>query len=149
MRVIPIEQRHRAAWDALYAGYAEFYRVAQTPQMRDAVWAWLHEPSHELCGLIAEDDAGRAVGLAHYRAFARPLRAVTGCFLDDLFVDPTMRGSGAAPAMLAALRALARERGWDVVRWITADDNHRARTLYDNHATRTWWVTYDMKPDAG
>jgi GNAT superfamily N-acetyltransferase len=148
MRVIPIEQRHRAAWDVLYAGYADHYRVAQTAAMRDTLWSWLHDPAHEVCGLIAEDAAGRALGLAHYRAFVRPLCSRTACFLDDLFVDPAARGSGAAPALLAALRALARERGWDVVRWITADDNHRARTLYDKHATRTWWVTYDMKPDA-
>lgn len=148
MRVIPVEQRHRAAWDVLFAGYAEFYRVAQTPAMRDTVWSWLHDPAHESSGLIAEDATGRAVGLAHYRPYARPLRASYGCFLDDLFVAPDARGSGAAPALLAELRRLAQRHGWDLVRWITADDNHRARTLYDKHATRTWWVTYDMPPDA-
>ncbi|NDG49480.1 MAG: GNAT family N-acetyltransferase, partial [Rhodospirillales bacterium] len=74
MPVLPIEPRHRAAWDRLYAGYAEFYRVEQSAQMRDIVWAWLHDPGHELGGLIAEDAAGQAVGLAHWRPYARPLR---------------------------------------------------------------------------
>ncbi len=32
------------------------------------------------------------------------------------------------------------------MRWITADDNHRARSKYDKHATRTSWITYDMAP---
>jgi GNAT superfamily N-acetyltransferase len=148
MPVLPIEPRHRAAWDRLYAGYAEFYRVEQSAQMRDIVWAWLHDPGHELGGLIAEDAAGQAVGLAHWRPYARPLRATTAMFLDDLFVDPAARGSGAAPGLLAALRGIARGRGWETIRWITADDNHRARTLYDKHATRTWWVTYDMAAGA-
>lgn len=89
---------------------------------------------------------GRLLGLAHYRPFARPLSATTGCFLDDLFVAPEHRGSGAADLLLGALRGLAAERGWSVVRWITADDNHRARSKYDQVATRTMWVTYDMAP---
>lgn len=89
---------------------------------------------------------GRLLGLAHYRPFARPLSATVGCFLDDLFVAPQHRGSGAADLLLGALRALAAERGWSVVRWITADDNHRARAKYDQVARRTMWVTYDMTP---
>jgi hypothetical protein len=32
-----------------------------------------------------------------------------------------------------------------VIRWITADDNYRARAVYDRVATRTKWVTYDLK----
>ena len=84
------------------------------------------------------------VGLAHYRPFARPLAATVGGYLDDLYVAPEARGSGAADALLARLREIAADRGWSVVRWITADDNHRARAKYDQVATRTMWVTYDM-----
>jgi hypothetical protein len=47
--------------------------------------------------LLVEDDIGYVVGLVHYRSFARPLSASTGCFLDDLFVDPTERGGDMAP----------------------------------------------------
>ena len=39
------------------------------------------------------------------------------------------------------------ERGWSIVRWTTADDNYRARAVYDELATRTTWITYDMTPD--
>lgn len=59
---------------------------------------------------------GALVGLAHYRPFARPLSATTGCFLDDLFVDPARRGSGAADLLLTELARLAAENGWSVVR---------------------------------
>lgn len=134
----------RERWRALYRGYADFYRVGQTEAAADTVWSWIRDPDHEVSCLLAEDDRGRVVGLAHYRPFARPLSASTGCFLDDLFVDPLERGSGAADALLGELRRLAAERGWSVVRWITADDNYRGRAKYDQHATRTTWVTYDM-----
>jgi GNAT superfamily N-acetyltransferase len=104
------------------------------------------DPDHGVNGLVAEDDTGRLVGLTHFRPFASPLRAVTNCFLDDLFVDPAARGSGAAEALIDGVAAVAREKGWTVVRWITAEDNYRARGLYDRKAKRTPWVTYDLAP---
>lgn len=134
----------RAAWDRLYAGYAGFYKVAQTPEMRDTVWGWLHDPAHGTEGLVAVVD-GAVVGIAHFRPYARPLSASVGGFLDDLFVDPDLRGSGAAAALLQALATEGRSRGWSVIRWITADDNYRARGLYDRLAEKTKWVTYDIK----
>ncbi|MBY0336084.1 MAG: GNAT family N-acetyltransferase [Acetobacteraceae bacterium] len=148
IRTAPLAPRHRADWERLYAGYAEFYRVTQTPAMRETVWGWIHDPAHEVNALVAEDGSGRAIGLAHWRRFARPLSASTGCFLDDLFVDPAHRGSGAAQALINALRAMAKREGWSVVRWITADDNYRGRAAYDRLAKRTLWITYDATPDA-
>ncbi|MBB5692010.1 GNAT family N-acetyltransferase [Muricoccus pecuniae] len=143
-RIVPLAERHREDWNRLYAGYAEFYGVAQTPEMRDRVWSWLHDPAHETNGLVAEDAEGRAVGLAHYRAFARPLSATTGGYLDDLFVDPQMRGRRVADALIEALAEEGRRRGWSVIRWITAESNSRARAVYDRVAKLTPWRTYDI-----
>jgi GNAT superfamily N-acetyltransferase len=136
------------AWRPLYAGYAEFYRVEQTEEMADRVWRWLHDSDHELEGLVAVDDADTPIGLAHFRAFARPLSATTGGFLDDLFVDPSHRGGGAADALLAQLRRIAAQRGWSTIRWITAEDNYRARAAYDRVAVKGRWITYDMAPES-
>lgn len=132
------------AWAQLYAGYAAFYKVSQTPQMRETVWGWLHDPAHQTEGLVAER-GGQLLGITHFRAFARPLSASTGGFLDDLFVGPEARGSGAAAALIAAVADVGRARGWTVIRWITADDNYRARQLYDKVAVKTAWATYDLK----
>ncbi|MGL6210431.1 MAG: GNAT family N-acetyltransferase [Paracoccaceae bacterium] len=134
----------RAAWDQLYAGYAAFYRVEQTDAMRDRVWGWLMDAAHGTEGLVAEGPGG-LVGLAHFRAFARPLSASVGGFLDDLFVDPAARGAGVVEALLEAVSETGRQRGWTVIRWITADDNYRARAVYDRLAERTKWVTYDIR----
>lgn len=135
---------HRGAWDALYKAYAAFYKVEQTQEMRDRVWSWIHDEAEEVECFLAFDEGGTPVGLAHYREFARPLRAARGGFLDDLFVDPNLRGSGAAQALIGAIAAEGRERGWTVIRWITRDDNYRARAAYDRLATRTDWLTYDI-----
>lgn len=141
--IVPAAAEHRADWNRLYAGYAEFYKVEQTPAMRDRVWSWLMDPAHEVKGLVAVDGAGRAVGLAHYRPFARPLRDGYGGFLDDLFVDPAMRGRRIADALIDALAGIGRQKGWGVIRWLTADNNYRGRGVYDRVATRTMWITYD------
>lgn len=137
---------HRPAWNRLYAAYAEFYRVKQTQQMRDRVWAWIHDEAEEVECFLATDGKGVPVAFAHFRGFARPLSATRGCFLDDLFVEPEARGGGAAQALMNALREEARRREWSVVRWITAEDNYRARAMYDDVAIKTTWLTYDMKP---
>lgn len=134
-----------SSWNALYVAYAEFYEVEQTQAMRDEVWSWLHDAQHEVNGLIAINDQGEAVGLAHYRAFARPLAASVGGYLDDLFVTPSARGQQAGEKLIEALTAIGKEKGWSVMRWITADDNYRARSVYDKLATRTPWLTYDFK----
>jgi GNAT superfamily N-acetyltransferase len=141
----PLRVDDRIDWERLYAGYAAFYRVDQTAAMRDTVWSWIFDPDHETEALVAADSNGRLVGLAHFRPFARPLSATTGGFLDDLFVDPAARGSGAASVLLDAVAAEGRKRGWSIIRWITAEDNYRARGLYDRKASKTHWLTYDIK----
>jgi GNAT superfamily N-acetyltransferase len=146
VQIRPVAPEDRPVWEMLYAGYAAFYKVNQTQAMRDTVWSWLMDAQHETKALVAVDAGGKVIGLAHYRPFARPLSATTGGFLDDLFVDPDARGSGAADALLAALAELGRQRGWSVIRWITAEDNYRARAVYDRKAERTKWLTYDLKP---
>jgi ribosomal protein S18 acetylase RimI-like enzyme len=141
----PIIPEDRAAWDTLYQGYAAFYGVAQTAAMRDTVWQWVHDTDHPVDGFVAAQADGTLVGLTHYRPFHSPLTAQARGFLDDLFVDPDARGTGAAQALIDAVAAEGRARGWALIRWITADDNYRARAVYDRMATRTPWITYDIK----
>lgn len=135
----------RQDWDRLYQGYAAFYKVTQTAAMRDTVWSWLMADSPRIHGRVAMDDSGRLMGLAHFRSFARPLSASTGGFLDDLFVDPEARGQNIAAALIEAVRSEAAAQGWSVLRWITAEDNRPGRAVYDRVATKTAWVTYDIK----
>ncbi|MGW6916101.1 N-acetyltransferase family protein [Kitasatospora sp. NPDC054939] len=136
-------------WRELFRGYTTFYRVPIADEKAELVWSWLTDPAHELECLLVRDADGTPVGLAHFRPFVRPLYGNVAGFLDDLFVSPEVRGGGAVDLLLARLREIGAERGWSTVRWITADDNHRARSKYDQVATRTMFVTYDMAPGAG
>lgn len=133
----------RDGWRRLYDGYATFYKREMTDRTADTVWGWITSESHELEAVIALLD-GAPVGLAHYRRMPSPLRGQDIGFLDDLFVLPEARGRGIGELLFAHLRGVARARGWGVVRWITADDNYRARALYDKLAKKTAWNLYEM-----
>lgn len=133
-------------WLDVYRFYAEHYEADLTDDGIATTWAWLMDADHPLTGIVAEDNA-RLVGLAHYRAMPSPLRGGNLGFLDDLIVAPKYRGSDAAKLLLGALKSVGKEQKWAKIRWITRDDNYRARTLYDKVATKTNWAMYEMDPD--
>jgi ribosomal protein S18 acetylase RimI-like enzyme len=139
-----LEQRDRAAWQQLYAGYGEFYQTPLSDEKADRVWAWLMDPNYEAFGLVAVDDNDSPIAIAHFRQFARLLADGIGIYLDDLFTAANARGTGAGTALIGRLEEIARERGAEVVRWITANDNFVGQKLYDRLASRTMWVTYDL-----
>ncbi len=141
--VRPLQPTDEAAWRLLFQGYANFYRRPSDDAHKTIVWGWLMNPGHELEGYLALVD-GKAVGLAHIRRMPSPLRGCDIGFLDDLFVDPDARGRCVGDAVLNWITELARARGWPVVRWITADDNYRARALYDRSARKTSWNLYEL-----
>ena len=141
--VRPVQSTDFTDWVRLYRGYADFYQVPMTQTVLDTVWAWLMDEDHEVEGLVAVHET-RLCGLAHIRRMPSPLRGVEIGFLDDLFVEPASRGNKVGEALFEALQALARQRGWSKIRWITADDNYRARALYDRVSNKTMWNTYEM-----
>ncbi len=142
--VDPPRSEDKETWRELYEGYQRFYKMPEDPQVGEAVWLWIHDPTHATECLLARDASGRAVGLAHFRDVPRPLSASTAGFLDDLFVAPDARGGGYAEALIAAVSAIGRERGWSWLRWFTAEDNYRARAFYDRVAYLSQWKTYQI-----
>lgn len=142
--VTRLNEADRAAWETLYHGYATFYKTSVTPAGLDAVWSWIFDQGEKFYALGARDEQGKLIGLMHYREMPSPLRGTKVGFLDDLFVTPEKRGSGAVDALFASLEEDARVHGWPLVRWITGDDNYRGRGVYDKLATRTMWITYQM-----
>jgi GNAT superfamily N-acetyltransferase len=131
-------------WRRLYDGYAKFYKREINDAIAGRVWVWVTaaEPHGPCEGRIARAADGRVVGLAHFRDMASPLRGAVAGFLDDLFVDPAFRGKKVGRLLLDEVAAIGRTRNWPFYRWLTADDNYRARTLYDQAAKRTMWITY-------
>lgn len=142
----PPSEADRGDWERLYRGYADFYQVPMNNRILASVWEWIFDPGRQFYCILARDAGGAGVGLMHYRAMLSPLRGTVAGFLDDLYVEPPARGGGVVNRLFEELESQARHHGWPVVRWITRDNNYRARSVYDRVATRTDWITYELTP---
>ena len=138
-----IQSKDKKQWENLYRGYADFYKVEMNAKILKTVWNWLHDKNHEVSGLVYEID-GYIVGIAHYRKMPSPLRGKDIGFLDDLFVEPKYRGKKIGEKILNELKKISKSKGWDLIRWITHDDNLRAKALYDRVAEKTKWDVYEL-----
>jgi len=139
-----VESRDHEAWARLFAAYGEFYETTFSADVLESTWSRLLDPAEGVSALVAEVD-GAVIGFAHYRSHPDTFTTGRDWFLDDLFVDPASRGSGAATALIERLKQFAAETGPGTLRWITAESNERAQRLYDRVATRTTWVTYEVR----
>ena len=134
----------RKDWEKLYYGYAEFYKVPINQEILDTVWSWIFDEQNQFYALIAKSVDGLSHGIMHYREMASPLRGTSVGFLDDLYVNPDSRGQGVVDALYQALIESAKSKGWPFVRWVTAENNYRARRVYDKIAEKTLWITYQL-----
>lgn len=133
-----------AAWRELWDGYLEFYDRPLHPEVTDATWSRLLGAGPMSC-LVAVD-GGQVVGFADYLLHPSTWSRADSCYLEDLFVAPAARGRGAGRALIEALAARARERGWRHVYWHTEGGNRAARALYDRFAPADGFVRYVLDP---
>ena len=138
-----IEIKDKEEWEKLYQGYADFYKVEINEEILNTVWNWLHDIKHELNGLVYEID-NHIVAIAHYRQMPSPLRGKNIGFLDDLYVHPDYRGRKIGEDIINKLNEISKERGWGLIRWITRNDNHSAKSLYDRIAKKSTWDVYEL-----
>ena len=79
--------------------------------------------------LLAEVD-GRCVGIALYFANYSTFRGRAGIHLEDLFVEPAMRGRGIGKGLLAAVARIAVDRGCPRYEWSVLDWNAPSIEFY-------------------
>ena len=138
-----IKLRDKEEWKDLYKGYADFYKVEMNEQILKIVWGWLHDKNHDVKGIVYEHE-NKIVGFAHYRRMPRPLRGKYIGFLDDIYVEPKQRGKKIGEKLIYELNEISKKNNWDLIRWITQDNNRRAKSLYDRVAKKTTWSLYEL-----
>ena len=139
-----IQIKDKDEWRELYQGYANFYQVEISKITLDTVWNWLLDQNHELSGLVYEIN-NKLVAIAHYRRMPSPLRGKDIGFLDDLYVHPDFRGRKIGEEIINKLNHISQEKGWGLIRWITRNDNHNAKSLYDRVANKSSWDVYELE----
>ena len=129
----------------LMRAYCDFYEVSPPDDALLALArALIADPEREGVQLVARND-GDAVGFATiYWSWATTIAARIG-IMNDLFVAPSARGTGAADVLIRACVEECRAHGAEELAWQTARDNARAQRVYDRvGATRSEWVDYSL-----
>ena len=131
----------------LMRGYADFYDVSPSDEALLALSrALIADPVHEGMQFLARDGGGRAIGFATVYWLWSTTGATRIGLMNDLFVAPEGRGSGAAEALIERCRVACRERGASKLTWRTAKDNARAQAVYDRvGGEREEWLDYSLK----
>lgn len=139
----PLHKDDEGEWRRLWTAYLAFYETVLPEEIFATTFARLtgEVSDGEYHGLIATLD-GKPVGLAHY-LFHRSCWTIGNvCYLQDLFADPDVRGSGIGRALIEGVYAKATEAGSPEVYWMTQEFNATARRLYDRIADKTPFIVY-------
>jgi GNAT superfamily N-acetyltransferase len=80
------------------------------------------------------------VGLVHFLYHRHCWKIENVCYLQDLFVSPALRGTGAGRKLIEAVYAAANAAGAPTVYWMTQDDTTIGRQLYDRVARVTNFI---------
>lgn len=136
----PLAAGDETAWRRLWSGYLDYYRTDLPSATTDAVFERLLNGAPHFA-FVAES-GGAVVGFVHALPHPSTWSLEGYCYLEDLYVDPTVRGTGAGRALVEAVYAEADARGLSRVYWNTETGNETARQLYDRLAKLTDFVQY-------
>ena len=142
IKIRPLHSSDRAEWGALWKAYLAFYETELEPEIYDTHFArMLGNDPQDFHGLVAELD-GKLIGLVHFVYHRHGWKIENTCYLQDLYVDPEIRGTGGGRALIEAVYAAADAAGCPSVYWMTQDFNSQARQLYDQIGQHTPFIKY-------
>jgi GNAT superfamily N-acetyltransferase len=142
VKIRPLELSDREAWNPLWQGYLSFYKADVSAEVTDTTWKRLLDPSEDMHALCAINPAGEMIGIVHFLYHRVTWSIENRCYLEDLFVSEIARCTGAGRALIEAVYKAADARGAGQVYWLTEDNNHAARKLYDALANKTPFIKY-------
>lgn len=140
--VRPLEAKDEKRWRELFDGYVRFYKAEVPAEIVDLTWLRLLRQDDNMVGLVAVEETGEPAGFAALVFHRSTWSPTYYCYLEDLFVDPALRGKGVGRALIEATFAEADRRGATRTYWATQRENAAARALYDRLAHLSEFVQY-------
>ena len=138
----PLRASDVADWRRLWTDYLTFYHSSVSEAVYASTFArLLGDDPHDFYGLVAEQ-GNTLVGLVHYVFHRHCWRIENTCYLQDLYADPAVRGTGIGRQLIEAVYQAADQAGAPAVYWLTQDGNRQARQLYDRIGQVTNFVKY-------
>jgi GNAT superfamily N-acetyltransferase len=138
-----IEEKDKSQWLKLWAGYLEFYKSTISPEQTELTWKRLINNELKMFGFVAESEEG-VIGFTHCLFRPSTWTETDYCYLEDLFVDPNIRGKGVGRALMEKVFDLAKEKKSKRIYWTTQEFNKTARVLYDSITPVSEFVQYRL-----
>jgi GNAT superfamily N-acetyltransferase len=138
-----IEEKDKSQWLKLWAGYLEFYKSTISIEQTELTWKRLINNELKMFGFVAESEDG-IIGFTHCLFRPSTWTDTDYCYLEDLFVDPNIRGKGVGRALMDKVVDLAKEKKSKRVYWTTQEFNKTARVLYDSITPVSEFVQYRL-----
>ena len=138
-----IEEKDKNQWLKLWAGYLEFYKSTISPEQTEITWKRLINNEQKMFGFVAESEEG-VIGFTHCLFRPSTWTETDYCYLEDLFVDPNIRGKGIGRALMNKVIECAIEMKSKRVYWTTQEFNETARILYDSITPVSEFVQYRL-----
>ena len=139
--VRPAAAQDYARWRELFDDYNRFYEREPDDPVANHVWSRIMDASAPVHAAVALVD-GRLVGITNYLLHESTGTTQPVCYLQDLFVDPSIRARGVGKALIDYVLAEMRRNGWQRVYWATRETNYRARGLYDKYTPHSGFLRY-------
>jgi GNAT superfamily N-acetyltransferase len=138
-----IEEKDKNQWLKLWAGYLEFYKSTISPEQTELTWKRLINNELKMFGFVAENEDG-VIGFTHCLFRPSTWTETDYCYLEDLFVDPNIRGKGVGRALMEKVVEFAKQKESKRVYWTTQEFNETARVLYDSITPVSEFVQYRL-----
>jgi GNAT superfamily N-acetyltransferase len=140
IQIAPLKISERARWSELWSDYQRFYGVEIAPEVTENTWQRLHNGRVHGVGARNADD--RLVGIVHYLFHEDTWAKEPACYLQDLYVDNAVRGTGCGRLLIEAVAIAARAAGANSPYWLTHETNAVARRLYDRIGKNHGFIQY-------
>jgi GNAT superfamily N-acetyltransferase len=133
-------------WHRMWSENCAHLGVALSQAHDRELWHRIMDPKHPTGALVCgtPDHDGSLLGLAHYVLHPHTFSLKMVCYLEDLWIEPSVRRGGIGRSLIDALVARGKEQDWRRLYWHTEADNLAARSLYDRIAPATSYVRYDI-----
>ena len=130
-------------WKILWKQYLKFYKTSVEDLVYETTFKRLISTDHFSQNAFVAEQDNELVGLVHYIYHPHNWKIEDVCYLQDLFVLKTARGTGVGRALIESVYLAADRNDTSTVYWLTQDFNEHARKLYDNIGTITSFIKYN------
>ncbi len=131
-------------WRRLWTAYLDFYETKVPEEVYRTTWERIHSGGEFEPKCMLAVVKTQPVGLVHYLFHRTCWSPANNCYLQDLYVEPDLRGTGLGRVLIEEVKREANAVGVTNVYWMTHETNATARKLYDRVARRTGFIEYDL-----